>query len=157
VEVNFMARTAVGLFLDRRAADDAIRELEADGFARQDIRVVGEALGMSEPGTMSIAHTEFEVNLIRVLRSIGATEKDAECYVEGLRRGGVIVFAAAPDEKADEAIEIMNHHNPAEIEELKATAPHLASEQRAIFHDHRAATQSGRVSVSGSGARLFVW
>lgn len=157
VEVNFMARAVVGLFLDRRAADDVIRELEGGGFARQDIRVVGEALGMTEPGAMSIAHTDFEVDMIRVLRSIGASEGDAECYVEGLRRGGAVVFAAAPDQKADKAIEIMNRHNPAEVEELAATAPHLSSEHRAMFHNHAATTQSGRVRSSSGGARLFVW
>lgn len=157
-EVNLMARTAVGLFLDRRAAEDAIRELEAAGFARQDIRVVGEALGMTEPGAMSIAHTDFEVDMIRVLRSIGATERDAECYVEGLRRGGVVVFAAAPDQKAGKAVEIMDRHNPAGVEELAVTASHLSSEHRSIFHNHAAATQSGRVrSNGGGGARLFVW
>jgi len=73
VEVNLMARTVVGMFLDQPEADDVVRELEAGGFAQQDIRVVGEALGLSGPGAMSIAHTEFEVDMIRVLRSIGAS------------------------------------------------------------------------------------
>lgn len=152
-----MARTAVGLFLDRRAADEVIRDLEASGFARQDVRVVGEALGMMEAGAMSIAHSHFEADLIRMLRSIGASEGDAECYVEGLRRGGAVVFAAAPDQKADKAIEIMNRHDPDEAKELAATAPHLSSEHRAMFHDHAAATQLGRVHSSGGGACLFVW
>lgn len=89
-----MARTAIGLFLDRSLVGDLIRGLEANGFAQQDIRVVGEALGMTDAGAMSIAHTDFEVNLIRKLRSIGASEDDAECYLEGLRHGAVIVLAA---------------------------------------------------------------
>ena len=49
-----MAKTTVGLFLDRSLVGDLIRELEANGFARQDVRVVGEALGMTEPGAMSM-------------------------------------------------------------------------------------------------------
>src|ERR1041385_5505140 len=73
-----MARTAVGLFLDRSLVGDLIGELEANGFAREEIRVLGEALGMTEPGAMSIAHTDFGVDLIRELRSMGASEDDAE-------------------------------------------------------------------------------
>jgi hypothetical protein len=62
------------------------QQARANGFARQDIRVVGEALGMTEAGAMSIAHTDFEVDLIRELKSIGAGEDDAEDYIQGLRR-----------------------------------------------------------------------
>jgi hypothetical protein len=101
-----MARTAVGLFLDRSLVGDLIGELEANGFAREDIRVLGEALGMTEPGAMSIAHTDFGVDLIRELRSMGASEHDAECYLEGLRRGAVVVFAAASDQRAEIAAQI---------------------------------------------------
>lgn len=152
-----MARTAVGLFLDPSLVGDVIRELEANGFARQDIRVVGEALGMTEPGAMSIAHTDFEVDLIRELRSIGASEDDAECYLEGLRRGAVIVFAAASDQRAEIAAQIMNRHNAVEIEKLKVTEPHLPLDRSSMSPNRDASTQSGRVRSSGGGARLFIW
>ena len=149
-----MARTAVGLFLDGRVAEEVIRDLEASGFARQDVHVVDEAFCMIEPGAMSIAHIHFEADLIRMLRSIGASEVDAECYVEGLRRG---VRSFSLRHRTRRQIEVMNRHNPAEAEELAATAPHLSGEHRAMFHDHAAATQSGRVRSSGGGASLFVW
>lgn len=152
-----MARRAVGLFLDRGVLDEVIHELKANGFPREDISVVGEALGMTQAGAMSIAHTDFEVDLIRELRSIGASEDDAEGYVEGLRRGGVVVFAAASDEKAEIAAQIMNRHNAAEIEELKVTERDLPMDHRSMFPSRDSATQSGRVRSSGGGARLFAW
>ncbi len=151
-----MAKTAVGLFLDRNL-EGLMRELVANGFARQDIRIVGEALGMTEPGAMSIAHTDFEVDLMRELRSIGASEDDAECYLEGLRRGAVIVFVAASDQRAEIAAQIMNRHNAVEIEELKVTEPHLPMGHSSMSPNRDASTQSGRVRPTGGGARLFVW
>jgi hypothetical protein len=152
-----MARTAVGLFLDRSLVGDLIGELEANGFAREDIRVLGEALGMTEPGAMSIAHTDFAVDLIRELRSMGASEDDAECYLEGLRRGAVVVFAAASDQSAEIAAQIMNRHNAVEIETLKVTEPHLPTDRSFMPPNRDASMQAGRVRSSGSGARLFVW
>jgi hypothetical protein len=76
---------------------------------------------MAGSGVMSTPHTDFEVDLIRELRTIGAAEADAEAYVEGVRRGGVMVFATGSDEKADAAAEIMNRHGVVEIEELSAS------------------------------------
>lgn len=152
-----MARTAVGLFLDRGQLDAVILELEANGFARQDIRIVEEVLGMTQPGAMSIAHIDFEVDLTRELRSIGASEDGAEGYVEGLRRGGVVVFASASDQKAEMAAQIMNRHNAAEVEELTVTEHNLPMDHSSMSLSRDVATQSGRVRPSGGGARLFVW
>ena len=47
---------------------------------------------MAGSGTMSIPHTDFEVDFIRELRTAGAAEADAEAYVKGLRGRGVIVL-----------------------------------------------------------------
>jgi hypothetical protein len=116
-----MAKTAVGLFENPSSVDDVVHELEASGFPRNDVRVLGEPREMAGSGVMSTPHTDFEVDLIRELRTIGAAEADAEAYVEGVRRGGVMVFATGSDEKADVAAEIMNRHGVVEIEELSAS------------------------------------
>jgi hypothetical protein len=116
-----MAKTAVGLFENPSSVDDVVHELEASGFPRNDVRVLGEPREMAGSGVMSTPHTDFEVDLIRELRTIGAAEADAEAYVEGVRRGGVMVFATGSDEKADAAAEIMNRHGVVEIEELSAS------------------------------------
>jgi len=120
-----MAKTAVGLFENPSSVDDVVHELEASGFPRNDVRVLGEPREMAGSGVMSAPHTDFEVDLIRVLRTIGAAEADAEAYVEGARGGGVMVFATGSDEKADAAAEIMNRHGVVEIEKLSASQLHL--------------------------------
>jgi len=126
MEVN-MAKTAVGLFENPGSVDEVVRELKASGIPQKDVRVLGEPREMAGSGVMSTPHTDFEVGLIRDLRAIGAAETDAEAYVRGVQRGGVMVFATGSPEKADAAAEIMNHNCAVEIEELSASVPHLPS------------------------------
>jgi hypothetical protein len=153
-----MAKTAVGLFENPGSVNDVVRELEASGFPRNDVRVLGEPREMAGSGVMSTPHTDFEVGLIRDLRSFGASEADAETYVHGVRRGGVMVFATGPTAMADNAAAIMNQHCAVEIEELGSAIAHLpGADNSEIAPDRDVSSQAGRVRTSGSGARLFVW
>jgi hypothetical protein len=153
-----MAKTAVGLFENSGSMDDVVRDLEAGGFTRTDIRVLGEPREMSGSGMMSIPRTDFEVELTRDLMTIGATRVDAEAYVRGVRGGGVMVFATSSDEKADAAAEIMNRHHAVQVEKLSASEPHLSSTDHYETAPHRdSAVQTGRSRSSGGGARLFTW
>ncbi|MGA2234987.1 MAG: hypothetical protein ABSG23_05890 [Terriglobales bacterium] len=151
-----MAKTAVGLFQNPGSVDEVVRELKASGFAQKDVRVLREPREMAGSGVMSTPHTDFEVDLTRDLMAIGASEADAEAYVRGIRRGGVMVFATG--EKADAAVRIMNHHRGVEIEELSASAPQLPSPVGDDVAPNRdSSAQTGRVRSAGTDARLFVW
>ena len=55
--------------------------------------------------------------LIGALTSAGVPEEHARYYEEGVRRGGTLVTVAASDSDADEVMDIMNRHNPVDIEE----------------------------------------
>ena len=55
--------------------------------------------------------------LIGALTSAGVPEEHARYYEEGIRRGGTLVTVAASDSDADEVMDIMNRHNPVDIEE----------------------------------------
>jgi len=122
------------------------------------VRVLAESREMTGDGIMSTPHTDFEVDLIRDLRSFGAAEADAEAYVRGVRRGGVMVFATGSTAMADNAAVIMNQHRAVEIEELSSSVAYLPGADSAVTApDHDLSFQAGRVRASGSGARLFVW
>jgi uncharacterized protein (TIGR02271 family) len=58
--------------------------------------------------------------LIGALTSAGVPEEHARYYEEGVRRGGTLVTIAASDTDADEVMDIMNRHNPIDIEERAA-------------------------------------
>jgi hypothetical protein len=153
-----MARTAVGLFENSGSADGVVRDLTAKGFLQKDIRVLGEPIEMPGSGLMSTPHTDFEVGLVRDLTAFGVIEADAEAYVQGVRRGGIMVFATGSGKNADQAAEIMNCHGALELEEISATQPDLPDTEivdEIAVRDP--STQAGRVRSAGSGARLFVW
>ena len=154
-----MAKTVVGLFENPGSVDEVVRDLVAIGFPQNDIRILREPEEMAGSGIISIPHTDFEVDLIRELRTIGAAEADAEAYVEGVRRGGVMLFAMGSGEKADASVEIMNRHRAVEIEELGALEPHLPGTHRddQLARGRKSSVQVGRFRSSGGGARMFVW
>jgi hypothetical protein len=153
-----MAKTAVGLFRNLDLVAGVVQDLEANGFPRKEILVLGEPSGTSNAGVLGIPRTDFEVDLTRELRGIGAAEPDAEAYVQGVRSGGAIIFATASDDRADVAAEIMNRHSPVEVEELRAVEPNLpGTGGEYTNHVHDSSVQFGRVRFTGGGARLFVW
>jgi len=161
-----MPMTAVSLFESSNAADRAVRDLEAGGFAGDEIRVVKEPLGMKVTEVTSIPHTDFETSLGRDLEAMGASETEANSYVQGVHRGGVLVFATGSDEKVSEASGIMNRHGALELEELagqeslaKAAGAHLSLplETSGPAAMGVASMQTGRVRQSGDGVRMFVW
>jgi len=153
-----MSKTAVGLFENRGLADEVVHDLEANGFPRNEIRILGESLDMAGSGVMSTPNIDFEVSLDRDLRKIGATDKEANVYVQGVRRGGVLVFATGPDEKVEAAAEIMNRHSPVEVEELTGGELDLPSATgRNVNATHDSSVQTGKTRQAGGGARMFSW
>jgi hypothetical protein len=96
--------------------------------------------------------------LTRDLTAFGVLEADAEAYVQGVRGGGVMVFATSSGEKANAATEIMNRHGAVELEEISAPRPKLPTSDQCEATPVRApSVQIGRVRSPGSGARMFVW
>jgi hypothetical protein len=54
--------------------------------------------------------------LIGALVDWGVPDEHANYYAEGVRRGGTLVAVRAEDERVDRALQIMNRHNPVDIE-----------------------------------------
>ena len=153
-----MAKTAVGLFENRNSVDDVVRALEADGFGAEDVRILSEPVDMTISGVMSTPRVDFEVELTRDLRAMGATDAHAAAYVEGVRRGGILVFATAPGNKADAAVAIMNRHRASGVEEVggsDASLPGVSQSDAAPVRE--TSVLAGASPSFGSGARLFVW
>jgi hypothetical protein len=55
--------------------------------------------------------------LLGALMDLGIPRETAEYYAEGVRRGGHLVTVSTPDHMTNRAVEIMNHHNPTDINE----------------------------------------
>jgi hypothetical protein len=120
-----MSQTAVGLFDNAGAADDVLLDLDASEFPRKEIRVLREPIDMPVTGVMSTPRIDFEAGLERDLRAIGATIGQANAYAQGVRRGGILVFATGSNAEVDIASEIMNRHGAIEVRELTGAEPNL--------------------------------
>jgi hypothetical protein len=153
-----MSHTAVGLFDSAGAADHVLLDLEASNFPRREIRVVREPIDMAVTGVMSTPRADFEVGLERELRAIGATVGEANAYADGVRRGGVLMFATGSSREVDSASEIMNRHGAVDVRELTGAEPDFAgSVTGTVVSPSGGASQTGRVRQAGGGARMFVW
>jgi hypothetical protein len=152
-----MAETAVGLFENSGSVAEVVRDLEASGFNRNDVRVLSEPVEMAGSGIMSTPHEDFEVALLRDLTAFGIVEADAADYVQGVRRGGIMVFATGSGKIAQAATAIMNRHGAVEIEKISATGPELPDAHGEETPVRAPSVQTGRFRSAGSGARLFVW
>jgi hypothetical protein len=144
-----MTKTAVGLFEDSGLVDGVVRDLENNGIPRKDIRVLSEPLEIAGTGVLSTPRTDFEVDLTHDLMALGVVQAEAEAYVEGVQRGGVIVFATG--QKAEAAADIMNRHGAVGIDKVngaESALPHV---------DHDPSGQNAGSSSASAGARMFVW
>jgi len=153
-----MPKTAVGLFEKPELVDGVVREIEALGFPRKEVRTLTEPATFEVTGVMSFPRLDFEVDLNRELARIGATKAESQVYVAGLRRGGALVFATGSDDGVDAAADIMNRHGATEIEQTSGGEPQLPG----VVHESMTGMRSspvmaGRIREPGSGAAFFVW
>jgi hypothetical protein len=153
-----MPKTAVGLFENPGVVDDVVREIEILGFPRNEIRRLDEPASFEVTGVMSFPRFEFEGDLIRELTRIGTTKAEAKDYVEGLRRGGALVFATGSDERVDAAADIMNRRGAVEIGQSCGPDPQSPGVVREGTTPIRGnLTLSRRDNQLGGGACLFTW
>ena len=153
-----MPKTAVGLFENPGLVDSVVREIEALGFPRKEIRALEEPATFDVTGVMSFPRLDFEVELMRELTRVGATKAEAQAYVEGLRRGGALVFATGSDERVEAAAGVMNRRGAVEIEETSGSEPQLPGVVRENMTPMRSSpVLAGRIREPGGGAAFFVW
>ena len=91
-----MPETAVGLFENPIAVERGCSRSPGQRFAlrRHTLGIGASHADRPATGVMSIPTDRFlEVGLTRDLTAFGVAEADAEAYVQGVRHGGVMVFA----------------------------------------------------------------
>jgi hypothetical protein len=153
-----MPKTVVGLFESAARGDDAVRDMEAAGIPRKEVRTLQEPATFNVTGVMSFPRLDFETDLSRELTRIGATAPEAQSYVEGLRRGGALCFATGSDDDIEAAGRIMNRHGATEIEQVDGAEPRMpVVAHRSMTPVHDSGVLAGRVRQAGGGACVFVW
>jgi hypothetical protein len=153
-----MPKTAVGLFENPGLVEDVVKEIEGLGFPRKEVRSLKEPASFEVTGVMSFPRLDFEVELRREFKRIGATEGEAQAYLRGLRGGGALVFATGPDQKVEAAADVMNRRGAVEIEQSSGPEPNLPGTSYENTTPNRdSPVLAGRIREPGGGACLFVW
>lgn len=113
-----MQRTLSALYDHRTDAMSAVDDLIAAGISRDHISVISG----SEPGESGDKGTTYgtereEPGFWESLASIFSTEEERRVHDEGISRGGATIVATVDDSQLDRAIDILESHNAADLEE----------------------------------------
>ncbi len=154
-----MPNTVIGLFRNTNVVNHVVGEIESLGFARNEVRRAEEPDTFEITGVMSFPRLDFETGLGQRLKAIGASEAEAQVYLDGLRKGGTVVFATDPDEKkVRAAAAIMNRNSAVETDEGRGPEPYLPSMSGEGRTSRETPDIAGRVAQSPQpGTSYFSW
>lgn len=106
----------VAVFQDYATAEQAVRDLVAAGFSREQVQIQSNfmtgAAGRSTGGSSEHSGGSWWKRLF----SGTSTEEEQGHYAEAVRRGDALVCLAAPEGKTDTAVEILEQHSPIDID-----------------------------------------
>jgi uncharacterized protein (TIGR02271 family) len=118
---GIMENTVIGVYDNYAQAQSAMNELLLGGFARSDIHLNPDAETTTGQATLGDATQEYGSGIGNFFRSLFGMEEDRErtdIYSESVRRGGVVLTVmTASEEASNRATEIMNRHDPIDIDE----------------------------------------
>lgn len=121
-----MENTVIGVYDSYAQAESAMNELLSSGFSRSDVRLNPEPSGSEQGATISTDEQPQEHGIGHFFRSLFGMEEHErhehhDLYAEAVRRGScVLAVDAASDEQRERATEIMNRHDPIDIDERSA-------------------------------------
>jgi uncharacterized protein (TIGR02271 family) len=121
-----MAQTVVGFFDSTDEAQRVKNALISKGFTAQDITVVaknGGGYAEGRTGTTTGSSGEgIGQKISNFFRSLtGADTDDERYYTEGINRGGAVVAVTVPDDRADDAADLLDSYGAKDVEERSAS------------------------------------
>jgi uncharacterized protein (TIGR02271 family) len=121
-----MENTVIGVYDSYAQAESAMNELLSSGFSRSDVRLNPDSSGSERDATTSTDEQPREHGIGHFFRSLFGMEEHErhehhDLYAEAVRRGScVLAVDADSDEQRERATEIMNRHDPIDIDERSA-------------------------------------
>ncbi|EMG35749.1 hypothetical protein PCS_03576 [Desulfocurvibacter africanus PCS] len=124
-----MAKTVAGFMDTPMSAQDVVQDLVTSGFSRNDISLLMIDKTAGHGGyswkTADKSRGGDARNARDDLTSMGIPADHADYYLEGVRRGGVLITVSTDDDSADRAADIMHRKGAIDIdrrsEQWKAT------------------------------------
>jgi hypothetical protein len=153
-----MAETAVGLFEHPGTADAVVDALRANGIPSNGIRTVSKPVAMPVESATSTPSIDFAAALAQDLHSMGATDRECEAYLAGVRRGNVLVFVTGSLSQAEAATTVMNSYEPIELDGFLAAVPAQVGVHGKEIQAHDSISlNSDQARAKMEGARVFSW
>jgi uncharacterized protein (TIGR02271 family) len=125
-----MANTVVGVYDDYSRAQSALDELSAAGFSRGDLQLTpAENTAIARQTSLGDTqltgeHPSGGSAIGNFFRSLFGSDESSErsgLYSEAMRRGSyLLIVTTEADAQSDRAAEIMQHHDPVDIDERAA-------------------------------------
>lgn len=121
-----MANTVVGVFDSYAQAQNAMNDLLASGFSRDEIQLNPESDRSTSTGSVTTTGDDSGGsaigNFFRNLFGMDEDRTERDVYSEAVRRGScVLTVSADSDEACDRAADIMNRFDPVDIDERTST------------------------------------
>lgn len=160
-------KTVIGVFSDRSTAQQVERDLQSSGFPCEHVRIHSSSATMGagatgkspldRPGSLADTGAYADESSSWDFLRIGTMSDDYRSrYMRAIGRGGVLVMATVADEYADQAVSVMERHEPLDVDEREGDvqgAP-MATGMSPLRGDN--SVQTGR-SRSAFGPKVFVW
>ncbi|MES3025858.1 MAG: YsnF/AvaK domain-containing protein [Pseudomonadota bacterium] len=120
-----MQHTIAAVFDNRSSAQQAIDDLVASGFAREQVRLSeGDTTGMGAQSTTSTSATHEDQGIGASIKNFfsdmfgGDNSQDARMYSEAVSRGNyVVTLTAGSESEVERAADIVERYNPIDIDE----------------------------------------
>ncbi len=112
-------RTITALFDSRAEAEQAVQALVSEvGLDRSAVRVDLSSEATTTTGAAASSHEDR--GFFASLKDLFVPDEDRHAYAEGMRRGGVLVSAQVDDARIDRAMDVLEQHGAADLDEREA-------------------------------------
>jgi len=113
-------RIITGLFDSRAEAERVVEALVQEYMIDRDhVQVHAAGTENVTAGTME-ARSEEHHGFLASLRDLFLPDMDRATYAEGIRRGGILVAADVPDDKADQVMDVFERHGAVDLDTREA-------------------------------------
>ena len=107
-----MSRTVTAMFDSRSQAESARERLTRSSIDSDDVRIVDQSSSASSEGDSGEGQ-----GLWSAIKSAFIPPEDSHSYEEGMRRGGYLLCARVDEDRADEAVRILNECESVDLDE----------------------------------------
>jgi len=99
-----MSRTITAMFDSRAEAESARQRLTQSSIDADNVRIVDQSSASSSSGSSGSDGEGFWASI----KSAFIPEEDSHAYEEGMRRGGYLLCAQVDEDRADEAVQLLD-------------------------------------------------